>query len=100
MRWKRRGSTMRCRSALTRVDALRTRELSHEERSAVEDHLKTCKSCDQSLHDVGSLASAVKALAVAPLRSCKDVLCNDWYDRVEADGREVWVAFADDAIRM
>ena len=43
---------MRCRSALTRVDALRTRELSHEERSAVEDHLKTCRSCDQSLHDV------------------------------------------------
>ena len=59
---------MRCRSALTRVDALRTRELSHEERSAVESHLKTCKSCDQSLHDVERLTNAVKAaLAIAPL---------------------------------
>ena len=91
---------MRCRSALTRVDALRTRELSPDERSEVENHLKTCKSCDQSLHDVGRLASAVKALAIAPPRSCKDALCADFFDRVEAGGREVWVAFSDNAIRM
>jgi O-6-methylguanine DNA methyltransferase len=92
---------MRCRSALTRVDALRTRELSHEDRSAVEDHLKTCKSCDDSLHDVERLTNAVKAaLSIAPPRSCKDALCKDYYDRVEAGGREVWVAFSDNAIRM
>ena len=92
---------MRCRSALTRVDALRTRELSHEDRSAVEDHLKTCKSCDDSLHDVERLTNAVKAaLSIAPPRSCKDALCKDYYDRVDAGGREVWVAFSDNAIRM
>ena len=66
---------MRCRSALTRVDALRTRELSQDERAEVESHLKTCKSCDDSLHDVDRLAAAVKALAIAPPRSCKDTLC-------------------------
>jgi O-6-methylguanine DNA methyltransferase len=92
---------MRCRSALTRVDALRTRELSQEERSAVESHLKSCKSCDESLHDVERLTSAVKAaLSIAPPRSCKDTLCKDFFDRVEAGGREVWVAFSDNAIRM
>jgi O-6-methylguanine DNA methyltransferase len=92
---------MRCRSALTRVDALRTHELSHEERSAVEGHLKTCKSCDESLHDVERLTGAVKAaLRIAPPRSCKDALCGDSFDRVEAGGREVWVAFSDKAIRM
>src|SRR5438128_1291934 len=94
---------MRCRSALTRVDALRTRELSPEERSEVESHLKTCKSCDDSLHDVDRLASAVKALAVAPPRSCKDALCReviDSFDRLEAGGRAVWVAFSGNGIRM
>jgi methylated-DNA-[protein]-cysteine S-methyltransferase len=87
---------MRCRSALTRVDALRTRELSPDERSEVESHLKRCKSCDQSLHDVDRLAGAVKALAVAPPRSCKDALCGDFFDRVD----DVWVAFNSDGIRM
>jgi len=87
---------MRCRSALTRVDALRTRELSPDERSEVESHLKTCKSCDESLHDVDRLASAVKALAIAPPRSCRDALCDDYYDRVG----DVWVAFSKDGIRM
>jgi O-6-methylguanine DNA methyltransferase len=87
---------MRCRSALTRVDALRTRELSPDERSEVESHLKTCKSCDDSLHDVDSLARMVKALAIAPPRSCKDALCGDSYDRVG----DVWVAFSKDGIRM
>ena len=87
---------MRCRSALTRVDALRTRELPLEERSEVEQHLKTCKSCDDSLHDVGRLARAVKALAVAPPRSCKETLCRDYFDRIG----DVWVAFTNDGIRM
>jgi O-6-methylguanine DNA methyltransferase len=87
---------MRCRSALTRVDALRTRELSHEERSAVEGHLENCKSCGESLFDVEGLARAVKSLAVAPSRSCKETLCRDLFDRVDS----VWVAFSGDGIRM
>jgi O-6-methylguanine DNA methyltransferase len=87
---------MRCRSALTRVDALRTRELSRDERSEVEEHLKTCKSCDDSLHDVDRLAAAVKSLILAPLRSCKETLCRDSYDKVG----DVWVAFTKEGIRM
>src|SRR5262245_97200 len=88
---------MRCRSALTRVDALRTRELSPDERSEVESHLKTCPSCDESLHDVERLTSVVRsALAIAPPRSCKDALCGDFFDRVD----DVWVAFSNDGIRM
>ncbi len=87
---------MRCRSALTRVDALRTGEISRDERGEVEAHLKTCKSCDDSLHDVDRLARAVKALAVAPPRSCKETLCRDYFDRVG----DVWVAFTGDGIRM
>ena len=82
---------MRCRSALTRIDALRTGELALPERTEVHQHLKKCKSCDDSVADVERLADAVKALALAPPRRRQD-----FYDRVE----EVWVAFSDNGLRM
>src|ERR1043165_1346311 len=91
MRWNRRESHMQCRAALTRIDALRTRELAPIEQTAVEQHLKTCRSCNESTDDVDSLAHAVKALAAVPTRSCcEDVkkACVDSVDRV-GDG---WVA--------
>ena len=82
---------MRCRSALTRIDALRTGELALPEQDEVEQHLKTCKSCDESIGDITRLVDAVKALATeAPRR------LHDFYDRVE----NVWVAFSDRGIRM
>ena len=56
---------MRCRPTLTRVDALRTGELPREEHRAVEEHLKTCKSCEDSVADVDELAKAVKAIRAA-----------------------------------
>lgn len=88
---------MQCRPTLTRVDALRTGELQKEEHRAVEEHLKKCKSCEDSAADVGELAQAVKALALAPPRSIRETLrTTDFYDRVE----EVWVAFSDGTIRM
>lgn len=88
---------MRCRTALTRVDALRTGELQTEEHQAVEEHLKTCKSCEESVDDVSALARAVKSLALVPPRSCRDsVRCSDFFDRVE----DVWVAYADRVITM
>jgi len=88
---------MRCRSTLTRVDALRTGELHKEEHRAVEEHLKTCKSCEDSVGDVDELAQAVKALILVPPRSIRETLrTTDFYDRVE----EVWVAFSDRTIRM
>ena len=88
---------MRCRPTLTRVDALRTGELPREEHRAVEEHLKTCKSCEDSVDDVGSLAQAVKGLRIEPPRSIRETLrTTDFFDRVE----DVWVAFADRSIRM
>lgn len=82
---------MRCRSALTRIDALRTGELALPERTAVHEHLKKCSSCDESVADVEKLASAVKALAAEAPRTCCDS-----YDKVE----NVWVAFSERGIRM
>ena len=88
---------MRCRPTLTRVDALRTGELPAEEHRAVKQHLKTCKSCEDSVDDVEELASAVKALAMAPPRSIRESMrSTDFFDKVE----NVWVAFADRSIRM
>ncbi len=88
---------MRCRTALTRVDALRTGELGHDEHQAVEQHLERCKSCEESAVDVDRLAEAVKFLAVAPPHSLRDTLeIADGFERVE----DVWVAFSDRALRM
>lgn len=88
---------MRCRSALTRVDALRTGELRQDEHRAVEEHLRTCKSCEESVDDVEHLAGALKSIAVAPPRSIRDsIRISDGFDVVE----NVWVAFSDDVIRM
>jgi methylated-DNA-[protein]-cysteine S-methyltransferase len=88
---------MRCRPTLTRVDALRTGELPREEHRAVEEHLKTCKSCEDSVGDVDELAQAVKALILVPPRSIRETLrTTDFFDRVD----DVWVAFSDRSIRM
>lgn len=88
---------MRCRSVLTRVDALRTGELPADEQGPVHEHLKTCRSCDDSLSDVGALATQVRTLAAAvPPRSCKDELA-DSYDRVQED---LWVAFSPNGLRL
>jgi O-6-methylguanine DNA methyltransferase len=86
---------MRCRSVLTRVDALRTGELPPEEQSVVHEHLRTCTSCDESLGDMHALAQSVKALAAVPPRSCKDAVC-DTYELVD----DVWVAFTTGGLRM
>ena len=87
---------MRCRTALTRVDALRTGELEAPEQSTVHQHLKTCRSCDESLHDVERLARAVKSLALPSPRSFRDIAPHDSLDRVD----DVWVAFSRRGLRM
>lgn len=86
---------MRCRSVLTRVDALRTGELPPEEAGVVHEHLKTCTSCDASVDDVGVLSKSIKALAAAPPRSCRDAIC-DAYERVD----DTWIAFTNQGLRM
>lgn len=70
---------------------MRTGELALPERNEVHEHLKRCKSCDESVSDIERLADAVRALAAeAPRRQ------HDAYDQVE----DVWVAFSDRGIRM
>jgi O-6-methylguanine DNA methyltransferase len=90
---------MQCRNVLTRIDALRTRELAPIEKTAVEQHLRTCPSCDASHTDVDHLAHAVKSLALVPpvscLNECKEAVA-DSFDRVD----DVWVAFSNGRIRM
>lgn len=86
---------MRCKSVLTRVDALRTGELPPDEQSIIEEHLKNCPSCDHSLADVDVLAKTVKSLVASPPRSCKDAIC-DAYERIG----DVWVAFTPQGLRM
>ena len=91
---------MRCRSALTRIDAMRTGELEPNERDVLDDHLAHCSSCNDSVHDVESFAQSVKAaLTAAPPRSCRETLkgkCAASFDRVN----DVWVAFSKDGLRM
>lgn len=70
---------------------MRTGELPLPERTELHDHLKTCKSCDDSVADIEKLADAVKALASAPPRRLHGA-----YDQVE----DAWVAFSDRGIRM
>jgi len=94
---------MQCRTVLTRIDALRTRELGPVEQTAVEQHLKTCRSCNESTSDVDELAHVFKALDVAPPRSCCDEVTSevtDSFDVVDAGGKRIWVAFSDHGIRM
>ena len=94
---------MRCRSALTRIDAMRTGELPPEERTDVHEHLQRCRSCDESVADVETLAKAVRSLAVEPPRSCRDALRGqiaDSFATVETAHGKVWVAFSDRGLRM
>lgn len=95
---------MRCRSALTRIDAMRTGELPDEERAEVRKHLETCRSCDDSVHDVTQLVSAVKAAcSIAPPRNLREVVkekCADTLGSLETKDGLVWVAFSSSGVRM
>ncbi len=90
---------MQCRTVLTRIDALRTRELASIEKTAVEQHLKTCRSCDDSQADVVDLADAIKSLAVVPERSCREAVKEQIADSFDRVG-DVWVAHSQGRIRM
>ncbi|HEY3052857.1 MAG TPA: methylated-DNA--[protein]-cysteine S-methyltransferase [Thermoanaerobaculia bacterium] len=90
---------MRCRSALTRIDAMRTGELPAPESSAVHQHLKTCQSCDESVSDLSALTASLKELVVPPPRSLR-ATCTDHFDVIDADGEQVLVAFSDRGLRM
>jgi methylated-DNA-[protein]-cysteine S-methyltransferase len=94
---------MRCRSVLTRVDALRTGELVTPEVGKVKEHLRICPSCDESVADVDRLAEMVKSIAAAPPRSCCETLSretSDSFDRVQTPEQTLWVAFTERGLRM
>lgn len=90
---------MRCRSVLTRIDAMRTGELPNDESSAVNEHLKTCRSCGESVHDLGELVRDIKSCTTAPPQSLRS-LCYDSFDVIERAGEKVFVAFTDRGLRM
>ncbi len=92
---------MRCKSALMRIDALRTGELAGAENKAVEQHISRCASCHDSFDDVDHLAHAVKALAIAPAQSCRETIAlADGFDRIGSGTPTVWVGFSDRGIRL
>lgn len=90
---------MRCRTALTRIDAMRTGELLAPESAEVHDHLRTCPSCDESVNDLTALTASLKATVVAPPRSIRNEI-SDHFDVIRAGGDEVLVAFSDRGLRM
>lgn len=94
---------MQCRNVLTRIDALRTGELTHEEQKKVRQHMSECPSCDDSLGDVDHLAALGKDLLLQPPRSCRTALrarTVDQIDSVETPRGTLWVAFSDRGLRM
>jgi O-6-methylguanine DNA methyltransferase len=94
---------MRCRSVLTRIDALRTGELASEEHGVIHEHLNSCESCNESVSDVDVLARTVRSLLAPPPRSCRDSVagkCSDSYDTITERGETVFVVFTDRGLRM
>lgn len=94
---------MRCRSVLSRIDAMRTGELASHEHEPMTDHLQSCPSCEESVEDVELLARTVKSLVAAPPRSCRETVCNTTADSVATiteGGETVWIAFNDKGLRM
>lgn len=90
---------MRCRSALTRIDAMRTGELAPDESHVLHEHLEACSSCHESVEDVESLARTVRRLLPAPPRSCRDTIkgkCAVSFEQID----DVWVAFTQNGLRM
>lgn len=90
---------MRCRSTLTRIDAMRTGELPPEEQGLVHEHLSTCPTCHDSVADVTTLADRVRSLVAAPPRSCREAIA-DSYEQIRQDGEVVWVAFSEEGLRL
>lgn len=93
---------MQCRSTLTRLDPLRTGELTGEEAEDVSRHLSTCESCHDSVDDLEQFASSIKSLAgTSSSRSCVSTLtgavCHS-FDSFEVDGQPVQVAFSSHGI--
>ena len=94
---------MQCRNVLTRIDALRTRELEEPVAQELEEHMEKCSSCKDSIDDVEQFASLIKDLAVEPPSSCVDSVCSsvgDSFGSFDFNGLRVWVAYSKRGVRM
>ncbi len=94
---------MRCRTVLTRIDALRTGELEPSETPELKSHLGTCPSCNESVDDIEQFASVVRSLATPlPLSLANTVAASvcESFDSIDVDGERVWIAFSSRGIRM
>lgn len=90
---------MRCRSVLTRIDAMRTGELPAPESKDIHNHLRTCRSCDESVADINDLTATLKSIVVDPPRSLRNELA-DQFDVIKVNRDEVLVAFSERGLRM
>lgn len=92
---------MRCRSVLTRIDALRTGELHADESAVVETHLRRCGSCNDSLADVEQFSLAIRDLATPRERGQESIVSSlcDSFDSIDVDGTRVWVAYSSSGVR-
>lgn len=88
---------MQCRSTLSRLDPMRTGELSEEEVELVSRHLDTCATCHDSVDDLETFAASLRSLVTAPSRSCMpavtEAVCHS-FDSFELEGSIVNVAFS------
>ncbi len=92
---------MRCRSVLTRIDALRTNELPERESEQVHEHMGRCRSCEASAEDVSQLARSVRSLTVKPPRSIRAAIAtHDNYDVLEAGGQRIFAAYSERGLRL
>lgn len=87
---------MRCKSALTRLDAGRTGELPAEEAVRLEQHLANCPSCDESRRDLEGLAAIARKL-----KGFRGVLAasHDGFDSIDSHGFRIFVVFNDRGVR-
>ncbi|MCA1733706.1 MAG: methylated-DNA--[protein]-cysteine S-methyltransferase [Acidobacteria bacterium] len=87
---------MRCKSALTRIDAARTGELPEAESTELQDHLRSCPSCDESRRDLEGLAILARGLRTRQLQA---VTVRDRFGSFAWEGLTIFVAFGPRGIR-
>jgi O-6-methylguanine DNA methyltransferase len=87
---------MRCKSALTRLDAARTGELPEAESTELQDHLRSCPSCDDSRRDLEGLATLARELRRRPFQAAAS---HEHLGSFTWEGLTIFVAFGPRGIR-
>ncbi|MFZ2491323.1 MAG: methylated-DNA--[protein]-cysteine S-methyltransferase [Thermoanaerobaculia bacterium] len=82
---------------LTRIDAMRTGELPGAESTVVEEHLRRCPSCGESVDDLMQLSTAVRSLAATDAAVPAP---QDRFEVIDHSGLTVLVAFSPRGLTM